>query len=40
MQEKRLQVVLIIQTVLSSECLDFILNNCKKLHDPKFRRES
>lgn len=30
MQEKRLQVVLIIQTVFSSECLDFILNNCKK----------
>lgn len=30
MQEKRLQVVLIVQTAFSSECLDFIFDNCKK----------
>lgn len=30
MQEKRLQAVLIVQTAFCSECLDFILNNCKK----------
>lgn len=30
MREKRLQVVLIIQKVFSSECLDFIFDNCKK----------
>lgn len=30
MQEKRLQVVLIVQIAFSSECLDLIFDNCKK----------